>query len=290
MSTNTVIGRVEQAPSVKRTILDVIKTLLTGKAYLALLRILTNFTNPISVLVRYCFGTGGYPYVIRMETPIGIRQVNMSSFHDVRSLVGCFGKEDYFADKDISCAVDFGANIGMSGLYFLTRNARVRTYLFEPLPENVERLVANLRGLEARYEIQKTAIALRDGSATFLCEPTGRYGGIEGTIDDHEGVPRPYSITVKTREANAVLDEILAREGYIDILKLNIEGMEVPVLKSLRPDILDRIGHICAEIFDFPEGLPGFHCRKYGRNITWFENKRPRVRAAKIRAEDAETL
>jgi len=198
----------------------------------------------------------------------------MNSFHDVRSLVVCFAKEDYGADKNISCAVDFGANIGMSGLYFLTRNSRVRTYLFEPLPDNVERLTANLRGLEGRYEIQKTAIALQGGSATFLYEPTGRYGGIESTIDDHEHIQRPYKIEVKTRDANAVLEEILMREGYIDILKINIEGLEIPVLESLRPDILDRIGVICAEIFDFPEGLTGFHSKKYGRNITKFENKR----------------
>jgi FkbM family methyltransferase len=261
---------------VKRTILDVIKTLLTAKAYLAAFRILTNFTNPIGLLIRYGFGTGRYPCIVRMATPIGIRHVNMNSFHDVRSLVVCFGKEDYFADKRISCAVDFGANIGMSGLYFLTRNSRVRTYLFEPLPENVERLTANLRGLEGRYEVQKVAIALRDGSATFLCEPTGRYGGIEGTIDDHEHIARPYSMKVETREVNGVLDEILAREGYIDILKLNMEGMEIPVLNSLRPDILERIGVICAEIFDFPKGLPGFDSTKYGRNITRFENNRPR--------------
>ena len=144
----------------KRTILDVIKTLLSRKAYLAALRIFTNFRNPIGVLIRYIFGTGVYPCVIRMSTPVGVRQVNMSSFHDVRSLVVCFGKEDYFADNGISCAVDFGANIGMSGLYFLTRNSRVRTYLFEPLLENVERLTANLRGLEGRYDVQNIAIAV----------------------------------------------------------------------------------------------------------------------------------
>jgi hypothetical protein len=79
---------------------------------------------------------------------------------------------------------------------------------------------------------------------------------------------------VATREASRVLNEILAREGYIDILKLNIEGMEIPVLKSLRPDKLDRIGVICAEIFDFPGELPGFRSKKYGRNITRFENKK----------------
>ena len=39
------------------------------------------------------------------------------------------------------------------------------------------------------------------------------------------------------------------------MLKVNIEGQELDVLKSLTPDILERIGVICAEITDFPGEL-----------------------------------
>ena len=45
-------------------------------------------------------------------------------------------------------AVDFGSNIGISALYFLTRNPSVQVYLFEPVPSNIERLRENLKGYE----------------------------------------------------------------------------------------------------------------------------------------------
>ena len=273
----------------KRTAMDVIRTLLTKKAYTALSRIFTVFTRPFDVLVRYSFATGKYPCVISLRTPVGIRHVTMKSFHDVRSLVVCFAKEDYRVGNDISCAVDFGSNVGMSGLYFLTRNPNVRAYLFEPLPENIACLTGNLSGLESRYRIENKAVALHDGVATFLYEPTGRYGGIENTIDEHEYVDRAYKLRVATRNANSILDEILAREGFIDVLKINIEGLEVPVLESLRPDILERIGVICAEIFHFPGELSGFRKGKYGSNVTRFENTRMDAARCRCSVPDAAT-
>ncbi len=44
------------------------------------------------------------------------------------------------APRDISVVVDFGSNIGISALYFLTRNQDIKVYLFEPVPQNILRL------------------------------------------------------------------------------------------------------------------------------------------------------
>jgi FkbM family methyltransferase len=228
------------------------------------------FKDPINVLLRFTFAMGRYPCTIRLKTPIGTRNVIASSFHDVRSLVVCFAKEDYPASNNIRCAVDFGSNVGMSALYFLTRNSDVRAYLFEPLPQNVERLTENLKGLEDRYVLQSCAIGLNDGVAKFVYEPSGRYGGVEEKLDTHEHVDRPFTMEVETREANALLRQIIEKETFIDVLKVNIEGYEDDVLRNLPADIVERIGFICAEVFDFTGELNGFNKQKYGTNITWF--------------------
>jgi FkbM family methyltransferase len=246
--------------------------MLAPKSYKAALRILRHFPDPLDVISRYAFEAGSYPCVIPIRTPLGLRRVVMNSFHDVRSLVVCFAKEDYGVPSDIRCAVDFGSNIGMSGLYFLTRNPRVKAYLFEPLPRNLERLQENLRGLEGRYVLHQSAIGLADGFAQFVYEPTGRYGGIKDSLDPHEEIERPYTLEVATTCAAGCLRRILERERFIDILKVNIEGLETQVLQSLPPDVLENIGLICAEIFNFPGGIAGFRKEKYGSNITRFTN------------------
>ena len=265
----------------KRRIGDIGRSLLAPKSYKAAVSMFRCFPSPFEIVSRYAFEAGSYPCVITIRTPLGPRQVVMNSFHDIRSLVVCFAKEDYRVGHDIRCAVDFGSNIGMSGLYFLTRNAGVKAYLFEPLPKNVERLRKNLRGLEQRYVLEQSAIGLEDGTGRFVYEGTGRYGGIEGTLDPHEQIERPYTLEVSMLSAAKRLRQIIEQEKFIDVLKVNIEGLETNVLESLPPDILDNIGLICAEIFTFTSEIDGFRKQKYGSNITRFTNLRmDRRRAA----------
>lgn len=281
-------GMAKPAAPKKRTLGDIRRSMLTPKSYKAALSIFRNFPRPLDVVSRYAFGSGSYPCLITVRTPLGPRSVAMNSFHDVRSLIVCFAKEDYRVELDIRCAVDFGANIGMSGLYFLTRNPRVQVYLFEPLPQNLIRLRENLRGLERRYTLEQSAVGLADGTAQFVYEPTGRYGGIKDALDTHEEIERPYMLDVATLSAVDRLRHIIKKEGFIDVLKVNIEGLETDVLKSLTPDILENIGLICAEVFDFPGEIEGFRKQKYGSNITRFTNLRIHDRqAARNRAESS---
>jgi FkbM family methyltransferase len=132
-----------------------------------------------------------------------------------------------------------GSNIGISALYFLTRNRTSRAYCFEPDPRNVERLRENLRGLDGRLELEPVAIGLSDGEVSFGTEPTGRYGRIGEDFGE--------TISVRCREINGVLEEILAREGRIDVLKIDTEGLEVGLVSAIRPELLDRISTVYYE-------------------------------------------
>jgi FkbM family methyltransferase len=241
--------------------------LLEKKTYAALGNVLANFANPVDLLARYVFLSGNYPRRITVRTPIGNRDLTVYSPHDVRTVMVCFAKEDYRVDRRISCFVDFGSNIGISGAYFLSRNSAVRGYLFEPLATNVERLKTNLAGLEDRYVLQQCAIGIRNETVEFAYEPAGRYGGI--------GLNWPSKIPVEARSANDVLREIIAKEGFVDMVKINIEGLEHDVIRSLSPDVLQKIGVIAAETFGYEDDLPGFSKARHGVNITRFERRFP---------------
>ena len=146
--------------------------------YLAFIKVLFLFKSPLEVLVRYVFEVGNYPQKFYVRTPLGLQSATAFSHHDLITIIECFGKLDYRASKDISVVVDFGSNIGISALYFLTRNQDIKVYLFEPVPQNILRLKENLKGFENRYILRECAVGIERGQFDFACDETGRYGGL----------------------------------------------------------------------------------------------------------------
>ena len=77
---------------------------------------------------------------------------------------------------------------------------------------------------------------------------TGASGGIGQDLND--------SIEVDCLDVNDVLAEILEREARIDILKLDTEGLELPTVQAIRPDLLQQIDVIYFEWPEEPEVHP----------------------------------
>jgi FkbM family methyltransferase len=223
----------------RRSLTRVLKAPFATRHYRAMWNTLRRGVDPWENLRRYLFGGGDYPYRCRVRTPVGTVGITLFGPDDVLTLNEVFYREDYRASDDIRTAVDVGANIGVSALYFLTRNRVCRAYLFEPDPRNVGRLRLNLAGFEDRFRLSTEAVTDADGEFDFGVEETGRYGGI--------GVQTAETIRVRGRNVNTILDEILVEADAIDVLKVDIEGLEPQVVGAIRPDILDRIRTIYVE-------------------------------------------
>jgi hypothetical protein len=70
-----------------------------------------------------------------------------------------------------------------------------------------------------------------------------------------------------------VLAEIVERHGHIDLLKIDIEGLEYELTARIPPDTASRIGPIAAE-YRFPDNpLPATHAMSYTRPITTLARK-----------------
>jgi FkbM family methyltransferase len=217
----------------------VAKSIVEPQQYVALARMVGRYPAFPRIVKRYVLGGGRYPYACRVRTPTGIVAPLVYSHHDVFTLHEIFGREDYRAGPDLGVTVDIGSNIGISALYFLTRNRTSRCYLHEPVPRNVERLRANLAGYEERYALQEVAVAAGGGMVDFTVESTGRYGGI--------GVAGAERIRVPCRAVAEVVGEVLAHEGAIDLLKIDSEGAELETVCAIPPEQLARIRSICFE-------------------------------------------
>ena len=200
---------------------------------------------------RYFRRSGDYPYRCPVRTPQGPVSPTLWSWHDMLTVNEVFCREDYRAGDDAQVVVDIGSNIGISALYFLTRSASTRCFLYEPVPINVERLRINLAGLEDRYEVEEVAVSDVDGDLPFTVEPAGRYGGL-----DREDGER---ITVRVRHIDEVLEDVLQREGFVDVLKLDTEGAEARTVEAIREDLLPHVGAIYLEAeHRRAVALPGF--------------------------------
>ena len=203
-------------------------------------------------LSRYLRRAGSFPRDTTVKTPMGTVSMRLDTAHDLLTLNEIFARGDYEADGHLQVAVDIGANIGIASLYFLTRNRTSRVYCVEPDPKNIARLKRTLAPYRGRYTIEEVAADLSDGNATLFTEPTGRYGGlVQGS--------KQGTIPVHTRAMTSLVDAVLAREDRIDVLKVDVEGLEEKLVRALRPDQLDRISVI---YYETPYSAP-LHTDRY---------------------------
>ena len=144
------------------------------------------------------------------------------------------------AEYSFDCAksdpiiLDCGSHIGLSIAWFKFRFPDARIIAFEPDPENFELLQTNigLNGFE-KVELLNLAVSSRRGTARLY----GEFGVAAPMASAHSlrqewGAQRSDQyIPVNT----VPLADYIT--GPIDYLKLDIEGMEVEVLESIRPQL-----------------------------------------------------
>jgi FkbM family methyltransferase len=218
---------------------------------------LRTYRHPIDAYRRYLFGAGDYPAEISLKTPTGDICLLAYSHDDMLTVNEVFCREDYFAAGNEEVFVDFGSNIGISAAYFLTRSSRGFAYLYEPVPRNLERMRSNLAFLDGRFAVEGVAVGTATGIVGFGIEETGRYGSIGGQTG-----PR---IEVQCLDSNDILQAIVARHGKIDVLKIDIEGLEGVVVSRILPVLRTKIGTIYAECRFAENPLTDTHAyRQYG--------------------------
>ena len=212
-----------------------------------------NYRNPLGLLAQRILGRS------RVEITDRLTGLRFQCLRDADRMAGeIFHTRVY----DIPTApvrpgdvvVDVGANHGFASCWFAHRGARV--VAFEPSPEVFALLQANVaaNGLGDRITLCQEAVSDRDGRATLLVTPA--LGGGMSTLDPHfaERLALPVTGTpeVRTRSLRAVLHELgIAR---VRLLKLDCEGSELAILRSLDPGTVEGIDSLAIEYH--PDSYP----------------------------------
>ena len=238
----------------------VAREILRGRNYQALWRMRGVYPDLLDSAGRYFLGRGDYPHACRLRTPQGVVAPTLFSPHDMWTVNEVFCRRDYGDDRDARVVVDIGSNIGISAIYFLTRNSDCRVWLYEPVPRNVARLRANLVAFAERYTLREAAVAPVAGRLSFGVEDSGRYGGV--------GVDTGVTIEVSGAGINEIVGEVLETEPAIDVLKIDTEGSELKLLGALEPELLRRVRTAYLEVQHPPDDAPEPFDSEF-HNETW---------------------
>jgi len=158
--------------------------------------------------------------------------------------------EDYQHHKAVKIkpgdiVFDVGANMGSFSVYAAKKGARV--YAFEPIPENFNRLIENIKlnQLEEQITALEYGIYARTGTEILHISDTNKGGH---SMLDNGG---QQSITITTKCLTDVFKELQITN--VDLLKIDIEGAEYEIFEHLTPDEAKVIQKIVGEYHLFPD-------------------------------------
>jgi FkbM family methyltransferase len=141
--------------------------------------------------------------------------------------------------------VDAGANIGLASVWFAHRHPGARVVALEPEPANFEMLRRNAAPYP-NIEPRRQALWSRPGRLRITNPDAAAYGfqvGEEGTMPPaaDDGVVESVDVPMLLREAGA---------DRIDLLKLDVEGAELEILRDGADRWIDRVGTLAIELHD----------------------------------------
>jgi FkbM family methyltransferase len=217
----------------KRSLGDFGRRLLDRNNYKAIPRFLEVHHRPVRVVVEEIFSLGVYPRTIAIKTPTGPVDVELFSAADLSTLNLVFCRQDYYVPRDTRAVIDIGSNIGLTALFWLTRNSQSYVYCYEPAPISYDRLSANLRNFEGRIEARREAVSNFRGLAQLGLEPSGVYSSLD--------LRSTQSVECRVVHINDILGPVIERHGCVDVLKLDSEGHELRTLEAIAPDYWNHI-------------------------------------------------
>jgi len=233
-----------------------------------LLIIIKNFfivhKNPIKAMYDEFFTKGKYPKLI--ETKQGVK-IKLFSFADFSTFNLVFCRQDYLADKKINVVLDIGSNIGITTHYWLFKNQQAKIYCYEPSKKNFNRFIENTKKFRKNIKIKQNAVSNFNGSVNLYKSQNGVNDSIV------ERVSKNFD-KVKVVDINSILKKIFKDFKILDILKIDTEGCERIILKSINKKYLKKIRIINIEGKNYNNLMPKYFEYSFNTSASRFENKR----------------
>jgi FkbM family methyltransferase len=139
--------------------------------------------------------------------------------------------------------IDIGANIGIASLYFSLTYPESQIYSFEPSTENIKSFNKNIaENNRNNVTLMPYGLGGEDAELPLYQPNEGAFWGCSIYGSDLSKLVE----TVKIRSALSAFNEL--NIGDIDLLKIDCEGAEVDLLKSLGRENLSKIKVLIGEL------------------------------------------
>lgn len=141
--------------------------------------------------------------------------------------------------RSVKSIVDIGANVGAAAVYFASYYPHARVVAFEPAPDCFELLSRNTCHLSNVSAFNFGLFDQNSQASLYLGKQDSVTNSIRSSV-----LNTTDSVSVPLREAQSVFKELKLES--IDVLKLDTEGCEVPILRSIA-QFIPQIGVIYVE-------------------------------------------
>ena len=231
------------------------KVIFDPRQWLGLLRIFFITKRPMTFLMIYLTLSDSRmdstDFEIKYRCKGKTQSIYVRGPHDYCTFFEVFCRRDYVQKKPGIVVVDIGSNIGITARFFLENGAKF-IYLYEPDRENLQYLRKNITNFSERYALESKAVSISSGSSSFEFEKTGRYGRLVDNVNQSKGRAR-NTTEVEVIGISDVLASVFLDHDNLDILKIDIEGLEVEIVKAIPSTYLPKIKMIQYETW--PRGI-----------------------------------
>jgi FkbM family methyltransferase len=177
----------------------------------------------------------------------GLRLIAAPGPHDVRIINEIWIDGEYavknFIPEPSWNILDLGANKGYYAAWALTKAPTARVHCYEPDPQNVAALRVNIAPFARCTSVRQAAVGSSAGSLT-LFRIAGRGG--QGSLYRARASLRGQ-IVAEVDVPVVSFSEVIKRAGYVDLLKIDVEGAEYDILLDSPPESFDHVQRITVE-------------------------------------------
>ena len=212
----------------KRNILTFLNRIFQIDNYIALINFFKVHKKPFTSIFNEIFSSGLYPAKIYFKTPIGVKSVKIYSPNDFSTFNLIFCRKDYAISTKDNVILDIGSNIGLSAIYWLTRNKKNLVHCYEPSSINFKRLKKNLRQFKSRIFLYKKAVSNKNFTSKLNIERSGVYNSLSS-------LKKKYvkSEICKVSNINSCISQIISKHKKIDMIKVDNEGEEIKTVSKI---------------------------------------------------------
>lgn len=196
----------------------------------SILYVLTKKVNPPARRYRSSLGT-----FMTREGTLDFQFLNYAYEWNVKRFV----LEHY---RDYNLFLDIGSNVGTYS--FLMAGKGIRSHAFEPVKENYDSIVMNVRGnsLENKITPHNFGLGARNSVEDFIFESMNT--GASHLASIHSYVETRGEVGIKEKVEIKTLDSVLTGINYTKddkiLIKIDAEGMEIDVLEGAKRFIIEH--------------------------------------------------